>query len=187
MNFAVHRLNEGIRATLVAHFLELPTKDRHLRFCSALGPAAIAAYVERIDFDRDAVFGVHDDRRALVGVAHMAIEDDVAELALSVLPEHRGLGVGSALFGRAMTYARSRSIPRLFMHFLLGNAPIVRIARRFGMDIVADADEADAHLRLPPTSLASIARERVTDAFARCDRALEALVAPWKQRRRAGA
>lgn len=187
MIFAVHRLNEGIRATLVAHFLELPAKDRRLRFCSALGPAAIAAYVERIDFERDAVFGVHDDRRALVGVAHMAIEDDVAELALSVLPEHRGLGVGSALFRRAMTYARSRCIPRLFMHFLLGNAPIMRIARRFGMDIVAGADEADAHLRLPPTSLASIAGKRVTDAFARCDRALEALVTAWTQRRRAGA
>jgi hypothetical protein len=73
------------------------------------------------------------------------------------------------------------------MHFLLGNAPIMRIARRFGMDIVADADEADAHLRLPPTSLASIVGERVTDAFARCGRALSALVAAWKQRRRAGA
>ena len=117
MSFAIQRLNEGIRATLVAHFLALPVKDRCLRFGTALAPAVIAAYVDGIDFVRGAVFGVHDDRLALVGVAHMAIEDDLAEVALSVLPMHRGRGLGSALFKRAVAHARKRCIPRLFMLF----------------------------------------------------------------------
>jgi hypothetical protein len=43
------------------------------------------------------------------------------------------------------------------MHFLSGNAPIMRIAQRFGMDIVAGGGNADAHLELQPTSLAPIA------------------------------
>ena len=163
MTIAVQRLDEGVRATLVEHFLALPGKDRHLRFGTALAPAGIAAYVDRIDFVRDAVFGVHDDRLSLVGVAHVAFEDDLAEVGLSVLPAHRRRGLAGALFKRAMAYARNRRMPRLFMHFLSENAPIMRIARKFGMHIVARGVEADAHLKLPPASLASIAGELMTD------------------------
>ena len=159
MSFAIQRLNEGIRATLVAHFLALPMKDRCLRFGGSLAPAVIAAYVDGIDFVRGAVFGVHDDRLALVGVAHVAIEDDLAELALSVLPMHRGRGVASELFKRAVAHARKRCITRLFMLFRLENAPIMRIAQRFGMRIVAGGGEARAHLKLQPASLSSIAVE----------------------------
>jgi GNAT superfamily N-acetyltransferase len=148
MTFAIHRFNEDARATLVAHLLALPMTDRRLRFGRSLTTSAIAAYVDRIDFDRDAVLGIHDDRLALVGVAHMAIEDDVAELALSVLPECRKRGIGSALFKRAMAHARHRCVPRLFMQFWTGNVPMFRIARRFGMDIVASSGGAEAHLKL---------------------------------------
>jgi GNAT superfamily N-acetyltransferase len=182
MAVAIQRLSDGVRATLVAHFLALPMKDRCLRFGASLAPRVIAAYVDGIDFDRDAVFGVHDDRLALVGVAHVAFEDDLAEVGLSVLPVHRGRGVGAALFERAAAHARNRCIPRLFMHFLLGNAPIMRIAQRFRMDIVTGAGDADAHLELPPASLASIVGEFLTDTFALYDRALKAVGVAWNPR-----
>ena len=68
------------------------------------------------------------------------------------------------------------------MHYVYGNAPIMRIARRFGMDIVASAGDANAHLDLPPASLKSVAGELVTDTFAWHDRALKSLVAAWKHR-----
>jgi len=159
MNFAVQRLNEEIRATVVAHFLALPLKDRCLRFGMALAPAVIAAYVKRIDFSRDAVFGVQGDRCGLVAVAHVALVHDLAEVALSVLPAQRRRGIAGALFRRAVVHARSRSIPRLFMHFLSDNAPIMRIAQRFRMDIVAGYGNASAHLDLRPGSQATIAVE----------------------------
>lgn len=148
--FSFRRLNEGLRATLVAHFLALPVKDRILRFGMALAPSVIAAYADGIDFGRDAVFGAHDHRQVLVGVAHVALEDDRAELALSVLPEHRCRGIGSALFKRAVAYARIHRTPRLFMQFLWGNAPVMRIARKFRMRIVAGDGNAEAHLKLQP-------------------------------------
>ena len=69
--FAVHRLSESARATLARHFLALPVQDRSLRFGMALGPAVIASYVDQINLERDAVLGVHDERNALVGVAHV--------------------------------------------------------------------------------------------------------------------
>jgi GNAT superfamily N-acetyltransferase len=181
MTVAVQRLNDSARAALVAHFLALPTVDRRLRFGSSLSPEGIAAYIDKIDFDRDAVFVVHDDRLALIGVAHLAFGDDLAELGLSVLPAHRGHGIGGALFERASAHARNRFIPRLFMHCLKENAPIMRIAQRFGMDIVTDIGDADAHLELPAASPASITGEFITDKFALYDYALKAHVAGWKR------
>ena len=152
--FAIRRLNEAARATLMTHFLTLPVRDRCLRFGTSLAPQVIAAYVDGMDFTRDAVFGLHDDRLVLVGLAHLACKDDLAEVGLSVLPAHRGRGVGSALFRRAVAHARFRCIPRVIMQFLSSNVPIMRIARRFGMPVVTAAGESSAHLELPLASLA---------------------------------
>jgi len=178
---AVQRLNHSARAALLAHFLALPPEDRRLRFGSSLSSDGVAAYVDKIDLNRDGVFAVHDDPLALAGVAHVAFGDDHAELGLSVLPAHRGHGVGSALFERASAHARNRRVPRLFMYCLKENAPIMRIARRFGMDIVTDIGDADAQLALPPASPASIAGEFITDRFAFYDYALKAHVAGWNR------
>ena len=150
MTFAILRLNEDKRAALLAHFIALPQSDRSLRFGVSLATTVIAAYVDRIDFARDAVFGVHDDQLVLIGIAHVAIEVDRAELGLSVLPTHRRCGVGSALFDAAVAHASSRRIPTLFMQCRAGNAAIMRIAQRFGMDIISGGGDAAAHLRLQP-------------------------------------
>ncbi len=181
MTVAVQRLNASACASIVAHLLALPTADRRLRFSSSLSPEGITAYVERIDFGCDAVFGVHDDRLRLVGMAHVAFGGDVVEFGLSVLPAHRGHGVGSALFERGAKHARNRSIRRILMHCLRENTAIMHIAQNFGMNIVTEAGDADAHLELPPASPESIAGECVTEGFALYDYALKAHVAAWKR------
>jgi GNAT superfamily N-acetyltransferase len=181
---AVHpaqRLNDNARATLLAHFLGLGSEDRRLRFGTSLADAAIAGYVERIDFDRDAVFGVHDEDLALIGVAHVAFLDDAAELGVSVLPGRRNGGVGGALFERAIEHVRNRFVSTLFMHCLAENAAMMHIARRAGMDVIVDTGEAEAHLRLPPANPASIAGELVRDRLALCDFTLKANAAAWRR------
>lgn len=176
----VQRLNDHAREGVVAHFSSLPTEDRRLRFGSSLSPEGVASYVDRIDFERDAAFAVHDDSLRIVGIAHVALADDHAELGLSVLPAHRGRGVGSALFERGAQHARNRFVRTLFMHCLSENAAIVRIARRFGMKIVTESGDADAHLELLPASAGSIAGELADDRLALYDYALKVEVAAWK-------
>ena len=158
MTVAIHRLNQSSRNALVAHFLALPPEDRRLRFGSSRSAGSIADYVNGIDFDRDAVFAVHDDPVALVGVVQVAFRDNSAELAISVLPTHRRHGIGGVMFERGAAHARNRSAPRLFMHCLAENAPIMRIARKFGMNVVIKFGDADAHIALIPATPASITR-----------------------------
>ena len=96
MNVHVQRLNEGARPQLLEHFLRLSSEDLRLRFGTTFGPSAIAQYVERIDFDHDAVLGVYDDALTLIGVVHVAFSGDSAELGLSILPGHRGRAFNNA-------------------------------------------------------------------------------------------
>ena len=177
----VQRLNEGMRGELSVHSLALSTEDRRLRFGGPMAAEGIDHYVDGIDFERDAVFGVHDDRLALVGVAHVAFTDSLAELGLSVLSGHRDRGVGSALIERAVAHARNRSTRRLFMHCLRENAAIIHIAQKLDMDVVTAFGEADAHLELPQATAASRTGEFVTDKLAIYDYALKAQVAARKR------
>ena len=143
------------RDALERHFLALGAEDRRLRFGTPLSDAGVRAYVARIDFERDAAFGVLADELALVGAAHLARERANAELGVSVLPQSRGRGVGGALLGRAHLHARNWGVRALFMHCLAENNAMMHIARREGMKIVAESGEADAWLQLAPADATS--------------------------------
>ena len=155
MSVHIRELSRPDRPALLAHFLALGREDRRLRFGTPLGDHSVRQYVERIDFAHDAVFGVADDELRLLGVAHLARGDGQAELGISVLEGHRGRGFGDALLARAHLHARNWGVRALFMHCLTENAAMMRLARRQDMDIVAEAGEADAWLKLPPADAAS--------------------------------
>jgi GNAT superfamily N-acetyltransferase len=118
----------------------------------------ILAYVDRIDLGHDAVFGIRDAGHALVGVVHVAMDGDCAELGLSVLAGHRRRGVAEVLFNRAVTHARNRSVAEILMHCAADNAPILQLARKFGMRFTLRGGEVAARLGLQPAFTVPIAR-----------------------------
>jgi len=181
MSAIVQRLTETARSKLVEHFGKLEPEDVRLRFGAPMAPDAIAAYVESIDFGADAVVGVYDDELNLGGVAHIAFGGDAAELGVSVLAEHRGRGIGSALFARAVEHARNRFVTRIYMHCLAENAAMMHIARKAGMTICVDQGEADAFVNVPPGDTASLAGEFVEQRLALLDYALKAQTAVLKR------
>lgn len=164
-------------AALEKHFLALGADDRRLRFGIAIGDSAVRAYVSRIDFARDAAFGIFDDELALVGAAHVARDRGHAELGVSVLPGFRGKGYGAALLARALQRARNWGVQALFMHCLSENGAMMHLARKQGMDIVAEAGEADAWLRLPPADASSHFGEVFAQRVALFDHALKTQLA----------
>ncbi len=161
------------RPVLQRHFLALPPDDLRLRFGRILSEAALLAYLDAIDFGRDAVFGVVDEDLELLGAAHLGVLGEAAEFGVSVLPGHRGRGMGGALFERSATYARTHGITRLFMHCLAENESIMRIARRAGMDVVLQAGEAEGWLELPPGDPATVVGQWMSDRLALFDYALK--------------
>lgn len=177
----VHRLTETARPKLLDHFLRLDTEDIRLRFGSPLGSEAIAAYVQGIDFDTDAVFGVYEDELELAAAAHVAFGPDGAELGVSVLPGHRSRGIGSALFARAVEHTRNRFVTRMYMHCLSENAAMMHIAKKSGMNICVDTGEAEAFLKLEPADQASLSGELMGQRLALFDYALKTQAAALRR------
>jgi RimJ/RimL family protein N-acetyltransferase len=172
----VKRLSQLSRVTLLDHFRALSKEDLRLRFGGPMTEERLGQYVAGIDLARDAVFGVFDGELRLVGVAHVALMEDGAELGVSVIPGERGKGIGNALFQRANAYARNQFLGQLFMHCLVENQVMMHIARKNGMKMVTEAGEADAYLELAPTDTATIAQEMWQERVALFDVALKAQV-----------
>ncbi len=146
----LERLGADHRASLARHFLSLGPDDRRLRFGMPVSDAHIQRYVDGLDFSRDVVFGVRAEADHWIGLGHLVLGGDTAELGLSVLPEARGHGLGAAIFRFAVAHAARAGAGRLYMHYLSSNRAIVSIARRAGMSMSSEAGEGDAYLIVPP-------------------------------------
>jgi GNAT superfamily N-acetyltransferase len=181
----VRELSRLDRGALEAHFLALGSADRRLRFGIPLSDTGVRAYVARIDFGRDALFGILNDELALIGAAHLARDTGHAELGISVLEGHRRSGLGGALLGRANLHARNWGVTALFMHCLTENSTMMHLARKQGMDIVSEQGEADAWLKLPPPDAATHFGAVFEQRVALFDQALKTQLA--NARRLAGA
>jgi GNAT superfamily N-acetyltransferase len=173
MDILVRELSRLERGALERHFLRLEAEDRRLRFGVPLADGAVQAYVGRIDFERDGVFGVSNDALQLIGAGHLARGGGHAELGVSVLPGYRGRGVGGALLARAHLHARNWGVRSLFMHCLAENGAMMQLARKHGMELVSASGEADAWLRLPPADAASYFGEVFAQRAALFDHALK--------------
>ena len=138
VDIVTNELSRLQRSALEKHFLALNAEDRRLRFGVALSDHGVSDYVARIDFERDAVYGVYDDDMSLAGVGHLARGEGFAELGVSVLPAHRGRGLGGALLARTHMHARNWGVPTLFMHCLSENGAMMHLARKQGMRIAAE-------------------------------------------------
>ncbi len=184
----IKQLEERDRRRMLKHFLALDANDRLLRFGTNLPDEQVFAYVARIDFARDTVYGVYNRLFRLVAVGHLAfspkeklapgkvstIKDTVAEFGVSVSRSARGKGMGSKLFERAAIHCRNNDVDTLYMHCLSSNATMMHIARKAGMEILRDQGEADAYLKLPPPNSATVLQEAVEEQFATLDYTLKA-------------
>ncbi len=171
---AIKQLFANSREKLVRHFVKLDPDDQRLRFGISQSPQSIKSYVDQINFDRDALFGVYDDELELAGVSHVAIDHDTAEFGVSVLASHRGQGIGSALFDRAHAFARNHFIHTLYVHCLTENKAMMHIARKAGMLIKTDSGESDAWMELPLMDAATLASEMFAEQVAVLDYSLKA-------------
>jgi GNAT superfamily N-acetyltransferase len=159
------------RERVCQHLLALDDADRARRFGHLASDERIRHYVDQMDFDADAMFGVFDRRLQLVAMVHLAFqpEGEAAEFGISVLPPMRGRGVGALLFEHAITLARNRNIDTLVIHLARDNAPMLAIVRRAGAQLAFDGSDAIATLPLPADTLGSQIQEMLGHQAAEFD------------------
>ncbi len=172
---AVHRLNPRHRDDISHHLVMLPEDDRRMRFGQHIRDEAVRDYADRIDFERDRVFGVHAPDLALVGVAHLALDpaEQLAELGVSVDPSCRGKGYGFALLQRAVLHAANLGYRVLFMYCLAENRIMMHLARKAGLTLVVSSGETDARLALDRRTHGGAFKEAMADQFALVDSMLK--------------
>ena len=167
MTFFATRLGDINREHLRAHFLQLDAEDRHLRFGSSLNDSAVIHYVDGIDFERDEIYAVADDAQTILGVVHIAVLPQEAELGLSVLAAARGQGIGNALFERAVMHLRNRCVREVLVRCLHQNAAMMHLAQKHGMKIQQDGSDREARLELPAATSGTYMLEWLHDRQAR--------------------
>lgn len=175
----IRALTPRHRPRILGHLRALDETDRRLRFGFAAGDAHLARYVEGLDFERDALFGVFNRRLLLVAFGHLALDAappaadarvmQAAEFGVSVWPRHRGRGFGTLLLECAALHARNRGIDRLLVHALSENTAMLAVARRAGAHVALEGAESTAVLRLPPHDLRSHCNQRLAARAAEID------------------
>jgi len=175
----VRELHAGHREEILQHLLQLGEDDRRLRFGTQTPDEVIHHYVERLDFNRDAIFGVFDLNLKLIGMAHLAYLPEVkgkahaAEFGVSVLPEGRSQGIGTALLQRSAVHSRNTNIQTLFVHCLANNKAMMHLAQKAGMSVEYAYGDADAYLKLLPANPGTIVEEAAKEQWADMDFALK--------------
>ena len=175
----VRELHAGYRQEILNHLLQLNDEDRRLRFGTQTPDEVIRHYVEGLDFNRDVIFGVFNLDLKLVGMAHLAYlpehkgEARAAEFGVSVLPEGRSQGLGTALLQRSAVHSRNTSIETLYVHCLANNKAMMHLAQKAGMTVEYAYGDADACLKLPPANPATIVEEAANAQWAGMDYALK--------------
>jgi ribosomal protein S18 acetylase RimI-like enzyme len=180
----IRSLGARHRERILKHLLTLEERARYLRFGFPATDAQLAQYVDRIDFDRDEVFGIFNRRLQLIALAHLAHPSApgtngrpaMSEFGVSVLSRARRRGFGRRLFEHATLHARNRGVRAMFIHALSENTAMLKIAREAGATVHREGSETDAWLELPPDTFASHLDELVGTHAAELDYQLKTRV-----------
>jgi GNAT superfamily N-acetyltransferase len=170
----IRSLGPGHRDRIATHLLALEPDDRYLRFGYTASDEQVLRYVERLDFERDDIFGIYNRKLELIAMAHLALGTGAqagacAEFGVSVLAKARGRGYGTRLFERAAMHARNEGVELLFIQALSENTAMLKIARNAGATLERLGSETEAYLRLPPATLDSRLSEMALEQIAQTD------------------
>lgn len=182
--FGIRSLGPNHRRRALIHLLALDAQDRMMRFGYVASDGQITAYVERLDFQNDTVFGVFNRRVEIVALAHLAIckspeSEPVGDFGVSVFPAWRGRGLGGRLYERAALHARNEGVEVLQIQALASNVPMLAIARKHGATVQRMGSESEACLRLPKPSLESRLQEILEEYWAHLHYTAKAQARVW--------
>ena len=171
MSYTIYKLEESEFHRYKLHLLSLDEESRYMRFGYHARTEQIVNLCNRWrdNAGKHVIFAIENDDLEVVGVAHISLEDDPAELAFSVLKECQGQGMGDALMTRAIEYCQNHSIKTGCMVCLGSNDKIKSLARKHGILVKTEHGDASAEVAIPEPNPLSIWNEAVHNSLARID------------------
>jgi acetyltransferase len=153
---ALRPLRRGERGPLLAVFDRMTSASRARRYLTGMVrlPATAIDALTDVDGHHHVAWVASVDGQP-VGIARCVRDaPGVAELAVEVVDDHHGLGIGSTLVDAVTTVAAARGVRRVRASLTPDNEPSRRLVTRIGvpLHVVADLLEGEGRLRLlhPP-------------------------------------
>lgn len=169
--YTIYKLEKPEFHRYKLHLLSLDEESRYMRFGYPIRTEQIISLCNkwREEADKHVIFAIENEDLEVVGVAHISLLDDPAELAFSVLKECQGQGMGDALMKRAIEYCQNHNIKHGCMVCLGSNDKIRGLARKHGILVKTEYGDASAEISIPDPSPLSIWQEAVSDSIAKFD------------------
>ena len=149
-------LRRGERDALLAVFDGMSPESRALRYLTGMlrMPSATLDLLTDVDGDRHVAW-LASAQGQPVGIARYVRDDaGIAEVAVEVVDDHQGLGIGSALVDAVTTVAAARGVDRVRALLSPDNEASRRLVTRIGirLQVVDGLLEGEGRLRLlhPP-------------------------------------
>jgi GNAT superfamily N-acetyltransferase len=170
MSHIVYRLQPAEYHRYRTHLLALDEESRYLRFGYHIKDETIDILCDKFESNTQdhKIFVIEDENLVVIGAGHIARVDGQTELAFSVLKEHQGQGMGSALMKRIIEWCQNRGIKDGCMVCLSTNSAIKKLAKKYGV-LVNEGPETLAGIRIPDLDSNSIINEVVESNIARMD------------------
>ena len=171
MSYTIYKLPAGEFHRYRTHLLSLDEESRYLRFGFHIKNETINELVNRweMNANKHKVFAIENDNLEVVGVAHISLEDDPAELAFSVFKECQGKGMGDALMVRAIEYCQNRGIKHGCMVCLGSYDKIKRMAKKHNVLVKTEQGDSHGEIEIPNPTPITIWKEYMEDNFAKID------------------
>jgi GNAT superfamily N-acetyltransferase len=140
-------LGQGDRGALAAHLISLPPRDRRTRFGGNSGDEAIRRHCDDLDLEETICFAAFDEAGDMIGAAlgftygaGAGHHHQVAEIAVSVAPDHRRRGLGADLVACVCGTVVARGAIAAVFEFDPSNVAIRGLIRHLGGRVAPLAD-----------------------------------------------
>jgi GNAT superfamily N-acetyltransferase len=170
MSHLVYKLLPAEYTRYRTHLLALDTHSKFLRFGYQIKDEMINILCDKFEANPNAhkIFVIENDELEVVAVGHISLESNEVELAFSVLKQHQGQGMGSALMKRCIEWCQNRNIRTGCMVCLSSNRAVRSMARKHGI-LVNDHGETLADIHIPAPNSVSMINEAVDNNLSKFD------------------
>jgi len=170
MTHLVYRLLPADYGRYREHLLALDHESKYRRFGYPIVDDMINIVCDRFETspNKHKIFVIENDDLKVVAAGHISLEGGELELAFSVLKEHQGQGMGSALMKRCIEWCQNRGIKGGCMVCLSSNIAIKKLAAKHGI-LVNDGGETLADIKIPSANAVSMINEVFDSNLAKFD------------------